>query len=214
MKAMGILNVHELFDLEDFEHKGLFDGVQFAWEVLPKIGEYLKSVLKKGNCANIYEGTILKYVDRIYIEDGVIIEPGAFIEGPCWIGKGSEIRHGAYIRGNVIIGNKCVIGHTTEVKNSVFLNGAKASHFAYVGDSILGNDVNLGAGTKLANLRFDRKEIIVKEGGEIHKTGIKKFGAILADGAQTGCNSVTNPGTVFLKGAVCRPCENVSGVRK
>lgn len=211
---MGKFSVHELFNLENFEHKQLFDGVEYAWEVLPKIGEYINRIVPQEILGTIHDGAFIKSRHRIFLGAGTIVEPGAYIEGPCWIGSGCEIRHGAYIRGNVIVGNNCVIGHSTEVKNAVFLNGAKAGHFAYVGDSILGNDVNLGAGTKLANLRFDRKDVVVRAGQETYKTGIKKFGALLGDSAQTGCNSVTNPGTIFLKGAVCYPCENVTGVRK
>lgn len=200
--------VDDLFIIADFPQKELFKGVKFAWEALPKIKGHLKMAGKI--LGKVHPGAYLVNEASIFIDEGTIVEPGAFIEGPCWIGKNCQIRHGAYIRGNVIIGNNCVIGHTTEVKNSIFLNGAKASHFAYVGDSILGNEVNLGAGTKLANLRFDRKEIIVNH---THPTGLKKLGAILGDGAQTGCNAVTNPGAIFLKNSKCFPCENVSGVR-
>ena len=205
--------VDDLFTVSDFPHKELFDSVNYVWEVLPKLAGYLKKQ-KSSIRGTVHHGAFLKNEEQIFIDEGTIVEPGAFIEGPCWIGKGCEVRHGAYIRGNVITGHHCVIGHTSEVKNSILLNNAKASHFAYVGDSILGNNVNLGAGTKLANLRFDRQEILIRTGGQIIPTGLTKLGAIFGDGSQTGCNAVTNPGTIFLKNAFCFPCENVGGVKK
>jgi bifunctional N-acetylglucosamine-1-phosphate-uridyltransferase/glucosamine-1-phosphate-acetyltransferase GlmU-like protein len=148
--------------------------------------------------AILYAGAIL--MDRkVFFEKGVVVEPCAMISGPAYFSEGTQIRHGAYVRGSVYTGKKAVIGHTTEVKNSIFFSLAKAAHFAYVGDSILGKDVNLGAGTKLANLKFLKKEIVFSLEGEYIHTGLKKFGAILGDKAQTGCNAVLQPGTVLGK---------------
>ncbi len=135
--------------------------------------------------------------DRIQIGKGVLIESGSWIREPAYIGDYSEVRQGAYLRGYCLVGMRCVVGHTTEVKHSIFLNDAKAGHFAYVGDSILGCDVNLGAGTKLANLRFLAGEVQVKTPDGTIGTGLRKFGAILGDRVQTGCNSVTSPGTLI-----------------
>ena len=135
---------------------------------------------------------------RVEIGSGVVIEPGALLKGPAIIGNNSEVRQAAYIREDCFVGAGCVVGHATEIKHSLFLNGAKAGHFAYIGDSILGNQVNLGAGTKLANLRFGPGSVRIKTGsGESLDTGRRKIGAVLGDHVQTGCNSVTNPG-VFL----------------
>jgi NDP-sugar pyrophosphorylase family protein len=134
--------------------------------------------------------------NRIIIGPGTIVEPGAFIKGPTVIGCNSEIRQGAYIRGNCLIGNRCVVGHTTEIKGSIMLDGAKAGHFAYIGDSILGKDVNLGAGTKLANLKVIPGSIVIAYDRKRFKTGRRKLGAVLGDGTETGCNSVTSPGTL------------------
>jgi len=146
--------------------------------------------------ALIFPGAVL--LDReIGIEEGVIIEPGALIRGPALLGPGTEVRQGAYIRGTLLCGEACVIGHTTEVKNALLLDGAKAGHFAYIGDSILGKGVNLGAGTKLANLKLTGTTVKIRHQGEIFDTGLRKLGAILGDGVQTGCNSVTNPGTLI-----------------
>jgi len=143
--------------------------------------------------------------NQIRIGKGVLIEPGALIKSPTIIGNQTEVRHGAYIRGNCLIGNNCVVGHVTEVKHSIFLDGAKAGHFAYLGDSILGNQVNLGAGTKLANLRFIKGDIAINTPNGLVKTGLRKLGAILGDHVQTGCNSVTNPGTLLGKKSMVIP---------
>jgi UDP-N-acetylglucosamine diphosphorylase / glucose-1-phosphate thymidylyltransferase / UDP-N-acetylgalactosamine diphosphorylase / glucosamine-1-phosphate N-acetyltransferase / galactosamine-1-phosphate N-acetyltransferase len=140
---------------------------------------------------------------------GVLVESGAFIKGPTIIGDRTEIRQGAYLRGHCLVGARCVVGHVTEVKHAILLDGAKAGHFAYLGDSILGNEVNLGAGTKLANLRFGGGEILVKtEAGPI-ASGLRKFGAVLGDRVQTGCNAVTNPGTVLGKKSMVLPNTTV-----
>lgn len=146
---------------------------------------------------------------QIKIGRGVLIEPGAYISSPTIIGNQTEVRHGAYIRGNCLIGNNCVVGHVTEVKHSIFMDGAKAGHFAYVGDSILGNKVNLGAGTKLANLRFIKGNISISTQHGLVKTGLRKLGAILGDHAQTGCNTVTNPGTLLGKRSMVIPNTTV-----
>ena len=142
---------------------------------------------------------------KIDIGEGALIEGGALIKSPAIIGDCTEIRQGAYLRGYCLTGKRCVVGHTTEVKHSIFLNDAKAGHFNYLGDSILGRDANLGAGTKFANLKFlDGNVSIRTEDGTVD-TGRRKFGAILGDDAQTGCNAVTNPGTIIGKGGILMP---------
>lgn len=158
----------------------------------------------------LYAGACL-LDDRIFIGQGTVIEPGALIKGPTIIGKNTEVRQGAYVRGTCIVGDRCVVGHTTEMKSSVMLNDAKAGHFAYIGDSILGNKVNLGAGTKLANLKLIDSPITIKINGMIYNTGIRKFGAIMGDEVETGCNSVTNPGTILGKTSMVYPCVSVKG---
>ncbi len=154
--------------------------------------------------AILYAGAILMN-SKIFFEKNVIVEPFAMVSGPAYFSEGTQIRQGAYIRGSVYTGKNAVIGHTTEVKNSIFFTSAKAAHFAYVGDSILGKDVNLGAGTKLANLKFTKKEIFFEINGERISTGLKKLGAILGDNCQTGCNSVLQPGTILGKGSFVLP---------
>ena len=160
--------------------------------------------------AVLYAGVRL-FDEQIFIGQGTVVEPGALIKGPTIIGKDTEIRQGAYIRGECIVGDRCVVGHTTEMKTSVMLNDAKAGHFAYIGNSILGNNVNLGAGTKLANLKLNNSNIIIKIKDIIHNTGIRKFGAIMGDRVETGCNSVTNPGTMLGKESLVYPCVSVKG---
>ncbi len=153
---------------------------------------------------------------RVYIDEDVSVEPYSYIKGPCYIGKGTEVRQAAYIRGNVYVGAGCVVGHTTEVKSAVFLDGAKAGHFSYVGDSILGQNSNLGAGTKLANLKFNGSNVSIKDPvtNKRIETGLRKLGAIVGDRVQFGCNSVTNPGTVILPDGYVLPASYVRGVIK
>ncbi len=204
--------VEHFFDLSSFAHRELFEGITFVWQALEKIEGYLaKSVLGK-NYSSKQEYAYFVNPETISIGPGTIVEPGAYIKGPCIIGANCSIRHGAYLRGNVIVGDHCVIGHTTEMKQTIMLNHANAAHFAYVGDSILGNHVNLGAGTKCANLRFNGEPITVRFGEESIATGLRKFGAIIGDYTQIGCNVVTNPGTVIGKQVQCYPSLNFGGV--
>jgi NDP-sugar pyrophosphorylase family protein len=134
--------------------------------------------------------------DRIVIEKGARIAPGATLEGPLFVGAGSEVRPGAYLRGGCWVGRDCVIGASTESKRGIFLDRAKAPHLAYVGDSILGCDVNLGAGVICSNFRHDGREIVLRHHDEFLRTGRRKLGAILGDDVAVGCNSVLNPGTI------------------
>ncbi len=150
---------------------------------------------------------------RVYIAEGATVEPTAYIQGPCIIGPHAEIRHGAYIRGNAWIGAKAIVGHTTEVKGAIFFDGAKAGHFAYVGDAILGRETNLGAGTKLANLKLNGSDVQVKHPitGVLTPTGLRKLSAIMSDHSQTGCNAVLSPGTVLMQNTAVLPCVHYYG---
>ncbi len=149
------------------------------------------------------------FYGEIYIGPGSLIEEGAVVKGPVLLGPCCEVRQGAYVRGNVICGEGCVIGHASEVKGAVFLNNAKAPHFAYVGDSVLGNNVNLGAGTKISNLKITGDEIVCIYDSRPVKTGLRKFGALVGDNVETGCNCVLNPGTLFERGCMVYPCVSV-----
>jgi len=204
----------EYFDLTDFPYRDIFDGVENVWDAIARIGGYLESIREWKIECDVPAGAWIENTDKISIGQGSIVEPGATITGPALIGRNCTIRQGAYIRGKLIAGDGCIIGHTTEVKNSLFLNGAKAAHFAYVGDSILGNGVNLGAGTKLANFKVDTGErnISISSGGKKIATGLRKMGAVLGDGVEIGCNSVTMPGTLVGRGTIVYPCTVMRGV--
>lgn len=204
------LNPNALFDLSQTTFANLFVDVVYAWEVIPKIKNYIEGYFRDGLSSNHHTLTGLHPSvafgnNPIFIGTGTIIEPGVYIEGPAIIGKNCEIRQGAYLRSDVIIADNAIVGHTSEVKNAVLLEGAHAPHFAYVGDSILGRNVNLGAGTKLSNLAVTsfkdpittkRPTVKIEYDGEILDTGLAKFGAILGDEVQLGCNCVTNPGCI------------------
>ena len=209
---MDLFSPSEYFDLSAFEHASIFDNEGAVWQALQRIGQYLASHSLGNLEALIEPGAHLIHPKEISIGKGSVVEAGAYIRGPCLIGENCEIRHGAYIRGDVIVGNNCVIGHSTEVKHSIFLDGAQVGHLSYVGDSILGNRVNLGAGTKCANLRFDHQPIMIHWKNRHISTEMRKLGAILGDDAQTGCNSVTNPGTLMGKGYCLAPCTTAYGV--
>ena len=191
--------------LSDFEDEGVpsWDGFNYPWEILSSD-----------------ENGLITQIEAIVGENGIFIHDSAKIgefvriEGPCYIGPRAEIRHSAYLRRGCWICQDTVVGHSSEVKNSILLPFSKAPHFNYVGDSILGLGVNLGAGVKLSNVRNDRGEIpiITMEGGRMG-SGMKKLGALIGDESQLGCNVVTNPGAIISPGIMIGPNENVSGWR-
>ena len=208
---MDFFQTSYYFDLTSFTHRSLFDPAEWVWNALIDLKAYLHAQdlgLIDGDVSSL---AFLINPETISIGKGTVVEPGAYIKGPCIIGENCVVRHGAYIRGNLLTGSECVIGHDTEVKNAIFLNGVHAAHFAYVGDTILGNQVNLGAGTICANLKLDRKEISIYHEGNHFPTHLRKLGAIMGDGSQTGCNTVTNPGTLMGKGVLSYPCTNFGG---
>jgi NDP-sugar pyrophosphorylase family protein len=192
----------DLFDLNQTEHAAIFDGCKFAWDALKKIEAYLDKVAKQ-NPLKRFPGVSIG--ERVMIGDGTVVEPGVFIKGPAIIGKNCQIRHSAYFRENVIIGNGCVVGNSTELKNALLFNGAQAPHYNYVGDSILGHKAHLGAGVKISNLKMFPGNIEVEVDGTPFDTGLRKFGALLGDGAEVGCNAVLNPGSILGRGAVIYP---------
>lgn len=174
------------------------------WELLGDALDEVLGQLPSESIASPLHPEVHLAGDRIMIGKGTRVAPGATLEGPLFIGNDVEIRTGAYLRGGVWIGNGCTVGANTEVKHSIFLDQAKAPHLNYVGDSILGEDVNLGAGTVLSNFRHDGKEISIG-GSDGLTTGRRKLGAILGDGVQTGCNSVLHPGVVVGRGSEIYP---------
>ncbi len=191
-------------------HEGEFltDNLEITHEAATKGKLTIKHKGKELPGASvIFEDAILAGTP-IQIGWGTVIESGAYLGRRTLIGDRCEVRQGAYVRGNCVTGTGCVIGHATEVKNSIFLDNAKAGHFAYVGDSILGAGVNLGAGTKLANLKIVRGNIVININNKKVDTGVRKLGALLGDGCETGCNSVTSPGTLLGPGSMLYPNTN------
>lgn len=199
------------FDTSQFEHQKIFQSSPEPWKALLLLNHYLKSLPLGKHSGTLSPSAYLVHPELISIGEGSIIEPGAYIQGPCVIGKNCTVRHGAYIRGNVLTGDGCVIGHDTEAKHAIFLDRAHAAHFAYVGDSIIGNDVNLGAGAKCANLKFDKSPVHVFLNGHRTPTQMTKLGAIIGDKSQIGCNAVTNPGTLIGQQVRCYPNLNIEG---
>ncbi|MCZ7546359.1 MAG: hypothetical protein M5R40_23805 [Anaerolineae bacterium] len=202
-----MLTAQDFFDLSQTTHAGLFAGTTYVWDALAVLSAYIRRRLDtdlKPNVAGMafHPSTVIDG-DDIYIGAGTVIEPGVYLKGPAIIGRNCEIRQGAYLRGDVILGDGVVLGHTSEIKHSLLLDHAHAPHFAYIGDSLLGARVNLGAGTKLSNLTVtsykdpatrQRPTIAIEVGGQRIDTGLSKFGAVLGDDVQLGCNCVTNPG--------------------
>lgn len=200
------------FDLSKSAHPSLWAECTQVWDILALLADYIRQLPLGRLEGSISPDAYLINPELITIDSGTVVEPGAYIQGPCYIGKNCQIRHGAYIRGNVLTEDRAVIGHASEVKNAFLLEKAQAAHFAYVGDSVLGRHCNLGAGTKCANLKLSGSEVGISHEGHFYSTGRRKFGAIIGDEVQIGCNSVTNPGTLMQKGTHCLPCSTVSGV--
>jgi len=200
----------ELFDLSQTEHAAIFDGSQYAWQALPKILLYLADHLRP-RLLNRCEGKA--YVgQRVSIGEGTVLEDGVMIKGPAIIGKNCQIRHNAYIRENVIIGDNCVVGNATEIKNSIFFNNAQAPHFNYVGDSILGYKAHLGAGVKISNFKLFAETISIEMGGKPFDTQLRKFGALVGDRCEVGCNAVLSPGSILGRDSVIYPNVSWRGV--
>ena len=201
----------QFFNVEKFAHKELFEKDKPVWFALKNLSKYIKSLSLGDIEIDIPSNVTLVNPELISIGPGTIIEPGAYIEGPAVIGANCIIRHGAYVREDSLIGDYCIVGHASEIKHSVMIYKANAPHFNYVGDSILGCNTNLGAGFICANVRLDKGEIPVSIKKEKVNSGLKKFGAIIGDGSQFGCNGVSNPGSLFKKDSRSLPCKNVCG---
>lgn len=193
---------------------------QPAWELLnPDHPSGLKQILSKKlkqlgskHPVDVQYVSIDETKGAVHVEDGAIIEPHVHLIGPCLIESGATVRAHAYVRENTWMMQHSLLGHSSESKHTLFLPGAKAPHFNYVGDSVLGSNVNLGAGVKLSNLRHDGATVAIWIDDERRSTGIRKFGAIIGDGSQLGCNTVTNPGTVLGQRCMAHPNTTVSGL--
>lgn len=198
------LSPKSFFDLEGFKHQSILADCEFVWEAIPKIRDYILSLFKEGKIK-------ANFGKDIYLGEGTEVAPGVYIEGPAIIGQNCRLGHAAYLRENILIGDNCVLGHGVEIKNSIFLPGAIAAHLNYIGDSILGNKVNVAAGAVLANFRLDGKSISVKAEEQIYDTKLSKFGAAVGDGTKIGVNSVLNPGTLLGKNCAVYPLTSVRG---
>ena len=183
-----------------------------VWSVLPTLKGQMTDMLEDVGKLHREGVSIDSSKGEVHIDESAIIEPGVHIIGPSYIGPGATLRHGAYIREYSWICANSLVGHSTETKHSVLLPGAKAPHFNYVGDSILGPNVNLGAGVKLSNLRNDGGEVNTRINGERFPTGLRKFGAIIGEDSQLGCNAVTNPGVVLGPRCMVNPNSTVTGI--
>ena len=199
-----------LYDLEQTDHTGLLERTVYPWEVLPIIGDYLAANLIPANHGTCNPGAVIE--GPVFIGEGTVIEPGVLLRGPTIIGRHCRISHGACVRANAIIGDHCIVGHATEVKNSLLFNHCELSHFNYVGDSILGHRVHLGAGAKISNYRLIRGTVKVRTENEVIDTGLEKFGALIGDAAELGCNAVLQPGTILGKNCVVYPNVLLGGV--
>ncbi len=199
------VKTRDLYDCKVPYLKELFENSEYPWEMLPKIKDLIASLLETG-----IEGfTLLK--EGVLVGRNVKIADTVTIEAPAIIGHDTELRPGAYIRGNVITGEGCVMGNSSEYKNCILLDKVQTPHYNYVGDSILGNKAHTGAGTICSNLKSDGKPVVIR-GEENIETGLRKIGGILADGADVGCGSVINPGTVIGKNTRVYPLTSLRGV--
>ncbi|MCC6234144.1 MAG: UDP-N-acetylglucosamine diphosphorylase [Verrucomicrobiales bacterium] len=200
----------DLFSLDQTEHAALLEGCTHAWEALARIKAYVETHAKP-QLLNRCQGTAW-IGDQVFIGEGTEVEDGAMIKGPAIIGKNCKIRHNAYIREHVIIGDGCVIGNSCELKNSLLFNRCEVPHFNYVGDSILGYKSHLGAGVKISNLKITPGHVLVERDGKFVDTGLRKFGALIGDEAQVGCNAVLNPGSILGRKSLVYPNVNWRGV--
>ncbi len=200
----------QFVDLNHTEHRMLFENSAFVWDALKQIVCYLQFRLKPAIQGRMVGKPFI--CGAVFIGKGTVVEQGAMIKGPAWIGEGCEIRNGCYIRENVIVGSGCVLGNSCEFKNSIIFDEAQIPHFNYVGDSIIGYRGHLGAGVILSNVKLDHGEITIPTPAGHVPTGLKKFGAIIGDRAEIGCNSVLNPGSIIGRNTILYPGTQWRGI--
>ncbi|MBO4819358.1 MAG: UDP-N-acetylglucosamine pyrophosphorylase [Firmicutes bacterium] len=202
-----IPKISELFDMEHTIAAELFDGKEYPWEVLGDIKEFILKLgptLPADEFDNPSEG--------IWIAKDAKVYPSAYIGAPCIIDHGAEVRHCAFIRESAIVGKSSVVGNSCEVKNAVIFDNCEVPHYNYVGDSVLGYHAHMGAGSVTSNVKSDRKNVVVKSDDEQMETGRRKFGAMLGDWCEIGCNAVLNPGSVVGRNATVYPTTCSRGV--
>lgn len=204
----------DYFDLSHTTHRMLFENVTQVWEVLAKLANYLQFSLQPAVLGELVGAPYIG--PNVFVGEGTIIEHGAMLKGPAWIGSNCHIRNGCYVRENVVVGDDVVLGNSCEFKNCLLFDGVQVPHFNYVGDSILGYKSHLGAGSILSNVKLDHSEIYIDppaglEGSRV-SSHLKKFGAILGDHAEVGCNAVLNPGSIIGRRSVVYPGAQWRGV--
>ena len=196
-----------LFDLEHTIAREYLENYEYPWEALPEIKNFIRELIEK-----LDRNEYTEYKKDVWVHKSATIAPTADVNGPAIIGPKSEIRHCAYIRGSAIIGEGCVIGNSCEVKNAVIFDKSQVPHFNYVGDSILGFHAHMGAGSIVSNLKSDGKNVTIRVGDVKIPTNLRKFGAIIGDNVEVGCNSVLNPGTIVGKNSNIYPLARVRGL--
>lgn len=204
---MEVCKIKNMYDLNETMAKELMEQYEYPWEVLPHIGDFIVELGKK-----LPKEEYEQRGENIWIHKTATVFDSAYINGPCIIGKNSEVRQCAFIRGNALVGENCVVGNSTELKNVILFNVVQVPHYNYVGDSILGFHSHMGAGSITSNVKSDKTLVVVKEKEDQIATGLKKFGAMLGDYVEVGCNSVLNPGTVIGCHTNIYPVSCVRGV--
>lgn len=204
---MTMIEIKELLDLEKTIAAELFEGKTYPWEALDEIKPF---ILRLGETLNPEEFDHPE--EGVWIAKDAKVFPSAYIGAPCIIDHGAEVRHCAFIRGSAIVGKNAVVGNSTELKNVVLFDNVQVPHYNYVGDSVLGYKAHMGAGSITSNVKSDKTLVVVKQPGAPIETGRKKFGAILGDNVEVGCNSVLNPGTVIGRRSNIYPTSCVRGV--
>lgn len=201
----------QFLDLDRTEHRVIFEHVEHVWQGIEKIAPYLQFRLQPAMLGRLDGKPFIG--PKVFVGKGTVIEQGAFVKGPAWIGPNCQIRSGCYIRENVILGAGAVAGNSCEFKNCLVFDEAEIPHFNYVGDSVLGHKAHLGAGVILSNVRLDRKDVVVTAPDGTHiPTGLRKFGAIISDHAEIGCNAVLSPGSIIGRHAIVYPSVSWRGV--
>jgi len=200
-----VIKLEDFFSLEGCPVSNLFADVQYPWEVLPRIPELLERLLEEERSA--YK----EIAPGVWVGEGTTVADTARLFGPAVFGRNCEIRPGAYVRGNVIAGDGIVLGNSSEVKQAILFSKVQLPHFNYVGDSILGLGAHLGAGCIVSNFKSTKEPVKVRIGDMVIETGLRKFGAIVGDGVEVGCNSVLNPGTLVGAGSLIYPLTSARG---
>lgn len=201
-----MLKINDLLDLSKTIAAPLFEGKTYPWEILPELKDF---VIKLGK--TLPEDEYEQRAENVWVAKDATVYPSAYLGAPCIIDHGAEIRHCAFIRGSAIIGKNAVVGNSVEVKNSLLFDNVQAPHYNYVGDSVLGYKSHMGAGSITSNVKSDKTLVTVKTPDGKAETGLKKFGAVLGDNVEVGCNTVLNPGSVVGRGTNIYPLSSVRG---